>query len=166
MQYDLNKVLINNKTIVLRWHGEATKVLLQGDSEKTEVNTEDTLKVSLKQAYELLNYSYLWTLKDDQPVVHQYNEMLKRLGDETASEEVSTQEIVGDANVDELDRDGVIAALKKINATFNPAQSTVNLLGLLKDLIKEKAAAPEVTDDANVSAPSGDDTAATASEVK
>jgi hypothetical protein len=103
MQYDLKKDLTEKGTFSLQWHGEDTKVLIAGDGVKTEVKKGDVITVDLKQARELLSYSYLWTLEGDQPVKHQYNEMLAKLAAK-AAKKAKSEETGEEAAADESEK--------------------------------------------------------------
>lgn len=152
MKYDLKKLLVNDALITLQWHGEDTKVLVRGDGEKTEVKKGDTLKVSVGQARELLNYSYLWTLEGDEPVKHQYNDMLAKLATKAAKKAAKTdkaeetgndndndddEEITAD-DVDKMKKPELVTALKKLGASFNDQANKAELAGLLKETLAAK----------------------------
>jgi len=103
MQYDLKKELTDKSKFALQWHGEDTKVLIAGEGVKTEVKKGDVITVSLNQAKELFSYSNLWTFEGDEPVKHNFNEMLKKLAIKAAkkakSEEAGEEE-AGDDDED------------------------------------------------------------------
>lgn len=149
MQYDLKKELTDKSKFNLQWHGEDTKVLIYNDAEKTEVKKGDVISVSLKQAHELLSYSYLWTLEGDQPVKHQYNDMLikmaakaakKAKADETEEgEETEEEEEVDVEKIDGMKKAELVSALKKQGVSFNDQATKAELAGLLKEVLAEKA---------------------------
>lgn len=152
MQYDLKKDLTDKSMVALKWHGEDTKVLIYGEAEKTEVKKGDVINVSLKQARELLSYSYLWTFDGDEPVKHKYNEMVSKLAakaarkakkadDSEEGEEASDdedEEISAD-DVDGMKKAEIVTHLKKLGASFNDQATKAELAGLLKDALAEKA---------------------------
>ncbi len=146
MKYDLKKELKDKSAIALQWHGDDTKVSIYGKPGKTEVKKGDVIKVNLKQARELLSYSYLWTLEGDEPVKHGYDEMMAKLGAKQAAqgeEDGDAEEVVDINDVDKMKKPAIITALKKIGATFNDQSTAKELALLLKDAIAAKNA-PEV----------------------
>ncbi len=141
MKYDLNKI-VDETTVKLQWHGESTKVLIDGQGEKTDVNTGDVLEVSVKQAKELLKYSYLWTLEGDKPLAHPYDKVavpnsIKTTAKETSEEDLESEEVDLDT-INFEDKKQVIAGLKMLKATFNDRLGVKKLAELLKELIEEK----------------------------
>lgn len=66
MKYDLDK-LAKDSTIALTWHGDDTRVLIDGEGEKRVVKTGETIEVSVEQGKALLKYSHKWTLEGDKP---------------------------------------------------------------------------------------------------
>jgi hypothetical protein len=151
MQYDLKKDLTDKTKFNLQWHGEDTKVLIHGDAEKTEVKKGDVINVSLRQARELLSYSYLWTLEGDEPAVHQYNEMLAKMAakeakqaDEAGEGNQGDGEITAD-DVDGMKKTELVTALRKLGASFNDQANKAELAELLKEVLAEKAKADEAT---------------------
>ena len=151
MQYDLKKELTDKSKFNLQWHGEDTKVLIYGDAVKTEVKKGDVISVSLKQAHELLSYSHLWTLEGDQPVKHQYNEMLTKLATKAAKKAKKAEETEEGEEVEEEDEeidvesiDGMkkadlVTALRKQGVSFNDQATKAELASLLKEVLAEKA---------------------------
>lgn len=151
MKYDLKKDFTDNSKFSLQWHGDDTKVLMHGDGAKTEVKTGDVISVCLKQARELLSYSYLWTLEGDEPAKHQYNDMLAKMAakqakaaDETDEGNQGDGEITAD-DVDGLKKAELVTALRKLGASFNDQALKPELAELLKEVLAEKAKADEAT---------------------
>jgi len=153
MQYDLKKELTEKSKFNLQWHGEDTKVLIYGEAEKTEVKKGDVIGVSMKQAHELLSYSHLWTLEGDQPVKHQYNEMLIKLAAKAAKKAAKADETEdgegGEDEDEEIDVEAIdsmkkaelVTALKKQGVSFNDQATKAELASLLKEVLAEKAQA-------------------------
>ncbi len=139
MQYDLKKELMDKGTIDVQWHGEPTKVLVDGESEKREVPTNGVLKVGLLQAKTLLSYSPLWTLKGDKPTEQPY---MNRFGKNAPSKKnKKTDKESGEQvnkKVEEFTREEIIEALKKAEATFNDAAETEELRELLVEAQAEQ----------------------------
>jgi len=151
MKYDLKKDLTDKSMVALKWHGEDTKVLIYGEAEKTEVKKGDVINVSLKQARELLSYSYLWTFDGDEPVKHKYNEMVAKLAAKEArkakkADDSEEGEEAGDDDDEEITADDVdgmkkaeiVTQLKKRGASFNDQATKAELAGLLKDVLAEQ----------------------------
>lgn len=132
MQYDLKKELMDKGTIDVQWHGEPTRVLIDGEAEKREVPTGAALKVNLIQAKRLLSYSPLWTLKGDKPTEQPY---MNRFGKNASSKKDKKKDQEKDKQVnkkvEELTREEIIEALKTAEATFNDAAETEELRQLL-----------------------------------
>lgn len=159
MKYDLKKELTEKNMFALQWHGEVTKVLIAGDGEKTEVKNGDVINVAMKQAKELFSYSNLWTFEGDEPVKHNFDEMLKKLAlkaakkaaktdeaEETGEENDDGEEITAD-DVDKMKKPELVTALKKLGASFNDQANKTELAGLLKEVLAEKAQVEETGDE-------------------
>lgn len=151
MKYDLKKDFTDKSEFALQWHGDDTKVLIHGDGEKTVVKTGDVITVCLKQARELLSYSYQWTLEGDEPAKHQYNDMLAKMAakqakqaDETDAGDQGDGEITAD-DVDGMKKAELVTALRKLGASFNDQALKPELAELLKEVLAEKARADEAT---------------------
>jgi len=152
MKYDLKKDLTDKSMVALKWHGDDTKVLIYGEAEKIEVKKGDVINVSLKQARELLSYSYLWTFDGDEPVKHKYNEMVAKLAAKEAkkakkADESEEGEEAGDDDDEDITADDVdgmkkaeiVTQLKKRGASFNDQATKAELAGLLKDVLSDQA---------------------------
>lgn len=76
----LNKELVEKSSVKVKWHGEeATRVLVRGDAEKTVVKPGGVFVVTKEQAKELLTYSHLFTLENQEPVDHPFDREQARL---------------------------------------------------------------------------------------
>lgn len=147
MKYDLKKELEDKTMVEVQWHGEPTRVLVNGDAEKTEVKTGDVLKLTRKQAAELLGYSSLWTFEGDVPTPQPYRENLKRLAQKkTAGATGEEETVLTPAAVAKMNKKQLHTELKKLGATFNDQATNDELKALLTEALEEKEAAPEMVD--------------------
>ncbi len=138
MQYDLKK-LVEHKTIVIMWHGEPTKVLVDGESSKREVKTGDVLKVNVEQARRLFSYSPFWTLKGDKPIEQPY---LNRSISAPEDKENKTND---DTPIEKMSKEQIVEKLKEIGCNFNDQAETEDLRMLLLEaqIEQEKKQADE-----------------------
>jgi hypothetical protein len=173
-QYNLEK-LEEKASVELTWHGEDTRLLLEGASEKIDVKTGDTVKVTRNQAKKLLSYSHKWTFKGEKPVEQPYERaqrdavalqdarnkerIAKKLGKKSGkAPEVDPNapviETMTEDDVDKMTAKAAVAAeLKKRGVKANAQGASLDeLKALLKDAIKPKA--PEV--DPNASTEEGE----------
>lgn len=163
-QYNL-ETLEEKASVELTWHGEDTRLLLDGESEKVDVKAGDTVKVTHSQAKKLLSYSHKWTLKGDKSVEQPYERaqrealalrdarnkerIAKKLGKKGAkAPEVDpnapvVETMIAD-DVDKMKTKEVLAKeLKKRGLKVNVQGASIDeLKALLKEAIKPKA--PEV----------------------
>ena len=177
MKIDLKKLLNNDATITLQWHGDDTKVLVRGDATKTVVEKGGTLKVSVAQAQELIRYSYLWTLEGEEPADNAFDKIalpfaLKKAEAELKAREKSQskskKDDAGNNSPDDIDFDTLVpetmkkvditAALTALGVSFNDTAKTKSLAGLLSEALKERAeklaeAEANTNPDANVTTP-------------
>lgn len=122
MQYDLNKELKDSKKVKLTWHGSPTRLLIDGEHTKTDVNTGDTVSVSVAQARVLLKMYRLWTLVGDEPV-----EKPKAVEAPVAA----PVDTLVPKKVETMTKEDVMQALKEKGLTFNDKASLKDLKGLL-----------------------------------
>lgn len=163
--------------IDLTWHGEPTLVLLDGAEEKTEVATGATIKVTASQAKRLISYSSKWTMKGDKPVAHGFEDARARAlaaQDERMRQRIArksgkkaapaptnadgtaapTVETLTDDEIDAMkNKKDIVAALKERGVKANKEATPDELKSLLKETIKERAAAA-----ASQNAPAADET--------
>ena len=78
MQYDLKKVLENKELIKLTWHGADTRVRIEKNATKVDVEQGGTIAGSVKLADQLLRSSDLWTFEGDKPVEQGWREALAK----------------------------------------------------------------------------------------
>lgn len=171
-QYNL-ETLEEKASVELTWHGEDTRLLLDGASEKVEVKAGDTVKVTHSQAKKLLSYSHKWTLKGDKSVEQPYERaqrealalrdarnkerIAKKLGKKGAkAPEVDPNTPVIETMIaDDVDKmkakADVAAELKKRGIKVNVQGASLDeLKALLKEAIKPKA--PEAPAETNAGA--------------
>lgn len=67
MNRDWKKLEQPDKKVKIQWHGDQTRVRLNGAAEKSIVNRGDVVEVTAKQARHLFNYSPLWTFEGEMP---------------------------------------------------------------------------------------------------
>ena len=84
MQYDTKK-FEKKQTIEVVWHGDDTRLLLDGTNEKIVVKKGDKLKVCLTQAIRLFKYSDLWTAAGDEPVKQPWREAMAKANEMEAA---------------------------------------------------------------------------------
>lgn len=169
MRYNLDE-LEKDSTIELTWHGEDTRVLIEGEGEKRHVKTGDTIEISLEQAKILLRYSHKWTLKGDeyveqpferaQKAAHERQDaiMRRRLAkkgkktdeseDEAGSEAESAPHIdaklLNEADIDAMEtKKEILAVFKELDLKVNKNASLDELKVVLKEKLAEVAAAAE-----------------------
>lgn len=171
MQYNLDQ-LAKDSTVKLTWHGEDTRVLVDGEGEKRDVKAGDTLEVSVEQAKTLLKYSHKWTLEGDTPIEQPFEKaqkaaherqaaiMKKRLarrmnagkpesaeGAEESTDGEGAEDAVmplTEADVDAMDtKKEILAALKARKVKANKNADVSELKSLLKENL---APATESTD--------------------
>lgn len=168
--YNIKEELKDDRIVKLQWHGAPTRVLIQGDGEKTEVDTGDVIEVSVKQAAELLHYDSKWTKEGDQPVISEFDKQQKKLRDEQSkiaqkaakdaakrakgeSSEAAAEAGEGDDDEDDdapidiatlnpeaMSKDEIVLTLKKLEVTVNSRQGEEKLRELLVETINEKKA--------------------------
>lgn len=124
MQYDLKK-LVEHKTISIEWHGESTRVLVDGESSKRQVKAGDVLKVTIEQARRLLSYSPFWTLKGDKPKEQPY------LNRSIAAAEKEENQTDDDTPLENMTKEQIVEKLKEIGKSFNDQADTEDLRGVL-----------------------------------
>lgn len=154
MQYDPKKDFKSDATIKLQWHGEPTRVLVDGEGVKREVATGDVIEVSLDQAKRLIGYSPLWTKEGDKPTKQPYMDRLGKpekqakgkKSDQTGNQ---TGEVLTIEAVDKMkSKPKVIEALKARGASFNDQGTIDELKIVLKESLEAEAKAKtETTDD-------------------
>lgn len=175
--YNLEQ-LEEKASVELTWHGEETRLLIDGESEKVVVKAGDTVKVTRSQAKKLLSYSHKWTFKGEKPVEQPYERaqrdavalqdarnkerIAKKLGKKGAKApetpaDTSTPviETMTEDDVDKMKAKADVAAeLKKRGMKVNVQGSSLDeLKALLKEAIKPKA--PETPAETNTDAEAG-----------
>ena len=158
MQYDLKKVLEDKTVIALAWHGEATRVNLEGgNSPKVDVASGDVVKVSNKKAKELLNYSDLWTLEGDVPVEQGW----RKAREEAAGgapvrkkEKKEKKKVVAEDAADlspegigKMKKKAVLAALETLGVEHDPTTASADLKELLLAAMSEDVPVVEATEE-------------------
>lgn len=164
MQYDL-KDLEKTQFVSVSWHGEPTRVLLDGKDEKTVVNKGDVLKVSVDQAQRLLKYSDLWTLEGDKPTEQPWRKAQAEAAKAAdargrraskGEEAKAVPAALTEADVDAMEtKEEVLAALKAKKVKVNSNASLDELKSVLKESMTPEESKTE--EPAAESAPEADE---------
>lgn len=163
MGYEISQDLKDNRTVEVEWHGADTRVMIDGDGEKTDVKTGDVITVSIKQAKALFVYDRNWTFAGDKPKEHAFDkEQARRLkeqdklakkarkGSKSDTENTEADDDDNDNEPQEIDieslnpeamsREEIVNVLKALGVNHNNRAGEEKLRELLIETIAEKKA--------------------------
>ena len=160
MRYNLDE-LTKESIIALTWHGEDTRILIEGEGVKRDIKTGDTVEVALEQAKTLLKYSHKWTLKGDEPIEQPFERaqkaandrqeaMMRRRtakkgeADNSEDEPAVDVAVLTEADIDAMEtKKEILATFKKLDIKVNKNASLEELKVVLKEKLAEIAADAE-----------------------
>lgn len=141
MQYARKE--IGERTLVkIKWHGEPTRVRINGQHEKVEVPTGGVIEVEVEQARQLISMYRQFTLEGD--------ELMKQPKTPAApsakeKEEAKKSGLLSLEDIEKLEKKAdVVAALKARGIKHNATGASVKeLKDLLIEAVKEETKEPE-----------------------